>query len=239
MQISLSLTLICLIKVYNYQAVAELTGGNVALRGLALQSSSVPGQGEAHLSIDGNMDTDYFRGSCSLTNYELQPWWSVDLGRGYLISSVAITNVGISMITEMQGAEIHVGESMDGYGVYNPSCATITFMALGETKSFDCGAMPGRYVTVVIPNRVDVLAMCEVQVTAIQIPDRQLGIMIHSLSDSGGDIVQEPQNKELIIQQVRSKMKENIATLRRGQDNVLERDTRTCVPLKILAAQTN
>ncbi|CAI9621547.1 unnamed protein product [Staurois parvus] len=147
----------------------------MALQGLAFQSSSNLGWGEAYLAIDNNTNPNLLYGSCSQTTYEFQPWWTVDLRRGYLINNVTITNQMSNQKSLLSGAEIHVGEDIQGYGIYNPICAIIPLMSSGETRSFPCGDIYGRYITVVIPNRSDTLTLCEVQVAVLNMP----GIMTY------------------------------------------------------------
>ncbi|KAM4021015.1 fucolectin-like isoform 2-T2 [Anomaloglossus baeobatrachus] len=205
---------------------------NVALQGLAFQSSSIPGQGEAHRAIDGNTNTDYRSGSCSQTGSEYQPWWTVDLRRGYLINTVTITSQLTTVSSQVPWAEIHVGESLEGYGVYNPSCSVITSMPAGATSIVPCFGIIGRYITVVIPNRVDTLTLCEVQVAVLNVPDRQLGLTITSASTLGSNLLQ---NTEMMMQMLKDIAKKKIRMLTRGIDNVI-RDNQTCIPLQIASS---
>ncbi|XP_056395504.1 fucolectin-1-like [Hyla sarda] len=200
---------------------------NVTLQGLAFQSSSVSGQGEAHLAIDGNTNTDFLKGSCSQTTNEYQPWWTVDLRRGYYISNVTITSQ-LATTTQVPWAEIHVGESLENYGVYNPSCSVISSMRAGTTTTFPCGGIYGRYVTVVIPSRTDTLTLCEVQVGTLNVPDRQLGLMITSTSTPGTNVLQSAE----IMQALRENIKTDNRVLGMGIDNVLQRVNQTCIPVR-------
>ncbi|XP_071979035.1 fucolectin-like [Engystomops pustulosus] len=228
------LTVIGLVGV-EYLVQVDAAAVNVVLNGLAFQSSSVPGQGEAHRAIDGNTNTDFLKGSCSQTTSEYQPWWTVDLRRGYIITNVTITSQSASATSPVPWAEIHVGESMEGYGVYNPKCSVISSMAPGSTGTFSCGGIFGRYLTVVIPSRIDTLTLCEVQVGVLNVPDRQVGLTIRSVSTSGSDLLQ---NQDIIIKMLRHKLKKYIRILSRGVDNVLQRDNQTCVPMKTIAASS-
>ncbi|XP_073405059.1 fucolectin-like [Dendrobates tinctorius] len=207
-----------------YETKVESVAVNVALQGLAFQSSSYLGQGEAHLAIDGNTNTDYRSGSCSKTTYEYQPWWTVDLRRGYLINTVTITSQLMDqaddLTSQVPWAEIHVGESLEDYGVYNPSCSVIKSMPAGSTTSVPCFGSIGRYITVVMPNRFDTLTLCEVQVAVINVPDRQLGLMITSQSSIGSNLLQ---NTETLIQMLKENAKTNIRMLTRGIDNIIQR----------------
>ncbi|XP_040260804.1 fucolectin-like isoform X1 [Bufo bufo] len=211
-----------------HETHVESVAVNVALQGLAFQSSTVPGQGEAHLAIDNNTNTDFLKGSCSQTTSEYQPWWTVDLRRGYLIANVTITSQLRTLTSQVPWAEIHVGESLQGFGVSNPSCSVITSMTAGATMTFPCKGMIGRYITLVIPNRIDTLTLCEVQVAVLHVPDLQLGLTIKGVSASGPGLLP---STETIVQMLKEKTKMKIRTLSRGIDNFLQRDNQTCVPM--------
>jgi hypothetical protein len=57
----------------------------------AWQSSTISG-GVASRANDGNTDSNWFHNSVSSTDYNYQPWWQVDLGASYNVSSVQIYN---------------------------------------------------------------------------------------------------------------------------------------------------
>ncbi|KAM3912210.1 fucolectin-like [Leptodactylus fuscus] len=215
-----------------YDVYVESLAVNLPLQCLAFQSSSIPGQGEAHLAIDGNTNTDFLKGSCSQTTSEYQPWWTVDLRRGYVVANVTITSQLVttsSLSNQIPWAEIHVGESLENYGVSNPSCSVISSMKPGTTVTFPCGGIIGRYVTVVIPNRIDSLTLCEVQVAALDIPDQKIRLAVRGESTSAANL---QQNTKTIIKLLRPKVKMDIGILTWGIDNVLQRDNHTCIPMK-------
>ncbi|XP_046544120.1 fucolectin-6-like isoform X4 [Haliotis rubra] len=59
----------------------------------ANQSSVYAEYTSADKAVDGNYDPIFRNKSCaSTTNDDLAPWWSVDLGREYHVTSVRITN---------------------------------------------------------------------------------------------------------------------------------------------------
>ncbi|KAM5146535.1 fucolectin-like [Mantella aurantiaca] len=211
----------------NYDKIAEPAAANVALQGLAFQSSTNKGQGEAHLAIDNDTNPNFLNGFCSQTTTELQPWWTVDLRRGYLIDNVTITSQISKQQSLLPWAEIHVGENIEAYGMYNPVCAVIPSMSSGETRSFPCGGIIGRYITVMIPNRIDTLTLCEVQVAVLNVPDRQLGFKIKSISNTGSNLY-----TEVVFLKVKQQLSRKVRTLSWGIDNVLQRDNQTCIPMK-------
>lgn len=146
---------------------------NVALRGRATQSSVIAGGqkavgylGLALNAIDGNLDPNYFHGSCSHTHDDDGPWWRLDMLDEYYITRVSITNRNEAP-ERLTGAEILIGNSLANNGNNNPRCAVITNIGAGETMTFECHGMLGRYLNVVIPGKRASLTLCEVQVFGV------------------------------------------------------------------------
>ncbi|KAG5271455.1 hypothetical protein AALO_G00180000 [Alosa alosa] len=151
---------LCEVEVYGYPApIVE----NVALKGKATQSD-LYGYGFAKNAIDGNRrDNNYGQGPCTHTQYNLNPWWRVDLLQKYEVFSVIITSRN-AYSSRLNGAEIRIGNSLEQNGINNPRCAVISFIPNGLSKTFECHGMEGRYVTVVILGRAEYLTLCEVEV---------------------------------------------------------------------------
>ncbi len=58
----------------------------------SVYQSSTDWGGTPEKAIDENLDGNYFRGeSCSHTKEEDDPWWILDLGRGYLVSHIVVS----------------------------------------------------------------------------------------------------------------------------------------------------
>uniref|UniRef100_A0A8C5QRS9 Pentraxin (PTX) domain-containing protein n=1 Tax=Leptobrachium leishanense TaxID=445787 RepID=A0A8C5QRS9_9ANUR len=138
---------------------------NVAVHGIASQSS-VDGDGEARKAVDESLNNDASKDQCAKTKEEPDPWWTVDLRSDHKIFSIAVTNRGDSNEQDLDGAEIHVGNSATGWKK-NPVCGTVSSIGLGETFSFNCDAMVGRFVTFVIPGENRSLSLCEVQIFGV------------------------------------------------------------------------
>ncbi|XP_039662036.1 uncharacterized protein LOC120562388 isoform X2 [Perca fluviatilis] len=146
----------------------EVTGQaldtNIARRGNVIQSSlyedAIPER-----AIDGNRASNWVQRSCAHTKYDLKPWWRLDLLKTYQINTVTITNRGDCCHERINGAEIHIGNSLNDNGNGNPRCAVISSMAAGTSQTFVCNGMEGRYVNIVIPGRREYLTLCEVEVT--------------------------------------------------------------------------
>uniref|UniRef100_A0A671TYN8 Fucolectin tachylectin-4 pentraxin-1 domain-containing protein n=1 Tax=Sparus aurata TaxID=8175 RepID=A0A671TYN8_SPAAU len=116
-------------------------------------------------AIDGSRASNWHQGSCTHTQKDKNPWWRLDLLRSYKVNTVTITNRKDCCHERINGAEIRIGYSLENYGNANPRCAVITSIPAGESKTFECRGMEGRYVNIVIPGRREFLTLCEVEVT--------------------------------------------------------------------------
>lgn len=93
----------------------------MALRGKATQSNELNLElADASNAIDGNRESDYWAGSCIHTDQQTNPWWRVDLLDSYIVTSVIITNRGDCCPERLNGAEIHIGNSLQDNGAGNP-----------------------------------------------------------------------------------------------------------------------
>ncbi|XP_031723215.1 uncharacterized protein LOC116394327 [Anarrhichthys ocellatus] len=149
---------LCEVEVYGYRAP---TGENLALGGKASQSSLYE-FGPAYNAIDGNPSSKWEHGSCTHTMNDINPWWRLDLRKTHKVFSVKITT-RVEDSDRLNGAEIHIGDSLDNFGNNNPRCAVITSIPSGGVEEFQCNGMDGRYVNIFIP-REEFLSLCEVEV---------------------------------------------------------------------------
>ncbi|XP_077096478.1 uncharacterized protein LOC143747549 isoform X3 [Siphateles boraxobius] len=140
--------------------------GNLALNGMAVQSSLGHPQGDAQHAIDGNRDSDYKKESCTFTKTEFNPWWRVDLGNVYSVSNVTITNRGDCCKERLRGAQIRIGNKLDNNGNNNELVATILTPPNG-TETFSFESVNGRYVNIFLPGNDEILTLCEVEVFAV------------------------------------------------------------------------
>ncbi|XP_053182681.1 fucolectin-1-like [Scomber japonicus] len=149
---------------------------NVALRGKATQShrlQEIPweGFGAAYNAIDGNRDSTFGAGSCSHTKTMTDPWWRVDLLESYVVTSVIITNRGDCCAERINGAEIHIGNSLQDNGAANPVAAVIPEIPAGSSLPLSfSNHVEGRYVTVRLPGAEKILTLCEVEVYGYRAP---------------------------------------------------------------------
>ncbi|KAK3523111.1 hypothetical protein QTP86_015703, partial [Hemibagrus guttatus] len=87
----------------------------------------------------------------------------------YDISNVIITNRGDACPERINGAEIHIGNSLINNDNNNPRCVVIPSMPAGASVNYTCN-MRGRYVNVIIPNIIQYLTLCEVEVYGVPVP---------------------------------------------------------------------
>uniref|UniRef100_A0AAZ3QRQ4 Fucolectin tachylectin-4 pentraxin-1 domain-containing protein n=1 Tax=Oncorhynchus tshawytscha TaxID=74940 RepID=A0AAZ3QRQ4_ONCTS len=137
-----------LIGVVSLARMASASTVNVTVKGVATQSS-LYGDGQANNAIDGNRESDYHKMSCTHTEQETNPWWRVDLLDLYRVTAVTITNRGDVVPERLDCAEIRINNSLENNGINNPRCVVIANIPAGETYTFQCNEMEGRYVVVI------------------------------------------------------------------------------------------
>ncbi|XP_053087058.1 fucolectin-like isoform X2 [Pangasianodon hypophthalmus] len=151
------------ICIFSLQWILTHQQVNVALGRKATQSSLYGNYYYAYFATDGNRASHLLSYSCSCTNIENNPWWRVDLLAVYDISTVVVTNRGDCCPERINGAEIHIGNSLVNNGNNNPRCVVISSIPAGASAKYICN-MRGRYVNIIIPNVNQFLTLCEVEV---------------------------------------------------------------------------
>ncbi|XP_051720716.1 fucolectin-5-like isoform X2 [Ctenopharyngodon idella] len=149
---------------------------NLALYGKATQSDLVGNPwapfGHASNAIDGNRDSHYEHGSCTATPTQDDPWWRLDLLDQYVVTSITITNRKDCCPERLDGAEIHIGNSLLNNGNNNPLAAKISSIPGGRSLTFKWKkGISGRYINVFIPGPSRLLTLCEVEVYGYPAPD--------------------------------------------------------------------
>uniref|UniRef100_A0A8C2GY02 Fucolectin tachylectin-4 pentraxin-1 domain-containing protein n=1 Tax=Cyprinus carpio TaxID=7962 RepID=A0A8C2GY02_CYPCA len=147
---------LCEVEVYGH-----LIGKS--LLGTVIQSSTSADM-FAEKAIDGNRGLQQLDIGCSSTLNQTNPWWRVDLAHIYKVSRVVVTNRNDCCTEQINGAEIRIGNSLENNGNNNPICAIIPAIPAGESFSYSCGGMEGRYVNLIIPGDMKTLTLCEVEV---------------------------------------------------------------------------
>uniref|UniRef100_A0A8C2BSJ5 Fucolectin tachylectin-4 pentraxin-1 domain-containing protein n=1 Tax=Cyprinus carpio TaxID=7962 RepID=A0A8C2BSJ5_CYPCA len=146
---------LCEVEVYGY--LAE----NLAVAGTAIQSST-SSDWFAEKAIDRGLQQLYT--GCSSTLNETNPWWRLDLHHIYRVSKVVVTNRKDCCAEQINGTEIRIGNSLENNGTNNSICAVIPAIPAGESYSYSCDGMEGRYVNLIIPGDMKTLTLCEVKV---------------------------------------------------------------------------
>uniref|UniRef100_A0A672JYL9 Si:ch73-359m17.2 n=1 Tax=Sinocyclocheilus grahami TaxID=75366 RepID=A0A672JYL9_SINGR len=132
---------------------------------LELSSTYIyPTLAAAQNAVDGNRESVYALGSCSLTLWNTNPWWRVDLLDVYRVTRVSITNRGDCCEKTVEGIQIRIGNSLENNGNNNELAAIVGPIPLGNTKTFEFKPIKGRYVNLILPGRNEPLTLCEVEV---------------------------------------------------------------------------
>ncbi|XP_069815849.1 fucolectin-1-like isoform X2 [Dendropsophus ebraccatus] len=136
-------------------------GRNIAPEGKASQISVYHGSGMAINAIDGNREGVYRMKSCILTKSDFSPWWRLDLHEPRRIGAVVVVNRKDCCWDRLKGAQVRVGNATKNE---NPVCGTITEAEPGLVSRLCCAGMVGRYISIVIPDREEILNLCEVEI---------------------------------------------------------------------------
>ncbi|XP_016117190.1 uncharacterized protein [Sinocyclocheilus grahami] len=171
--------------------------GNWASRGAVIQSST-SGNWFAEKAIDGNRGLQQLYMGCSSTLNQTNPWWRVALPHIYRVSRVVVTNRNDCCTEQINGAEIRIGNSLENNGNNNPICAVIPAIPAGESYSYSCGGMEGRYVNLIIPGNMKILTLCEVEVFG-KGPVLKRSI-VKMLFNSRADLTDQTMRENILIQ---------------------------------------
>ncbi|XP_043100880.1 uncharacterized protein LOC122349023 [Puntigrus tetrazona] len=137
---------------------------NLATGRTVTQSSTYPGLWTADRAIDSNPDFMQPWSTCSSTDIQTNPWWRLDLGSVYRVNRVVVTNRIDCCPERINGAEIHIGNSLENDGNNNPICAVISSIPAGASSTFTCSNKAGRYVNLFIPGDSKILNLCNIEV---------------------------------------------------------------------------
>ncbi|KAF4111662.1 hypothetical protein G5714_008693 [Onychostoma macrolepis] len=155
--------ILTLCKMGVYVIFPVYLAGNLATGRTATQSSTY-GYWFAQQAIDFNPGFTNSWSACSSTDAQTNPWWRVDLGSVYRVNRVVITNRLDCCPERINGAQIHIGNSLENNGNNNPICAVISSIPAGVSSNYTCNDMEGQYVNLIIPGDSKYLTLCEVQV---------------------------------------------------------------------------
>lgn len=146
---------------------------NVALGAIAVQSSTldIPVDLSAGNAIDGNSNGNFGAGSLTHTDFNNQPWWQVDLGARFTISSVNVFNREDCCAESLSDFYVLVSEVPFGSSSLQELLADATVTAVqvpgagGRPSVVNLNAT-GRYVRVQLPDS-EYLQLAEVEVLGV------------------------------------------------------------------------
>ncbi|XP_070531682.1 uncharacterized protein [Ptychodera flava] len=137
----------------------------------ASQSSDKPRKdGGAEKAVDGDRNGDLLNGnSCTWSDKEYQPWWKVDLQETKDVYEVRIYNREDCCTHRIKNAQIRVGDSENFED--NPICGIMVLGKMSKEQPIviRCGCetpMRGRYVSVQLIDKTQMLTICEFEVMA-------------------------------------------------------------------------
>jgi len=159
------------------QANAEV---NLALGRPAWQSS-VQGGGVPGKAVDGNTDGAWSQNTCTQTNMtDPDPWWAVDLGGTYELSSIVIYNRGDCCVERLKGISVAVTNDnemlIEGDADLNEYAQCGGLVTQTRTNIIECAAgSVGRYVYIYYPQvpKDAVLNLCEVEIYGYKVSTQE------------------------------------------------------------------
>ncbi|XP_038145926.1 fucolectin-5-like [Cyprinodon tularosa] len=139
---------------------------NINLTGkTASQSSDFFANGSPYIA---NRAFDGDRFICSHTELQTNPWWRIDLQGIYSISCISVYNRN-GLNTNISGAQIYIGNSLENNGTNNRLVYNITDFQENQLNIFRFSeSVAGRYVTFFTPKRSHMI-LCEVNITGTEI----------------------------------------------------------------------
>ncbi|CAB1334331.1 unnamed protein product [Coregonus sp. 'balchen'] len=117
--------------------------------------SSLHGFGFANNAIDGNRNVFMKMVPAPTPKPTITPGGMVDLLKTYKVFSITITNTVDSVPSRLMELR---------FALETPWKTTASTIPGGNSSTFQCNGMEGRYVNVVIPGRKEYLTLCEVEV---------------------------------------------------------------------------
>ncbi|KAI4808196.1 hypothetical protein KUCAC02_000261 [Chaenocephalus aceratus] len=138
---------------------------NLALGGAAASSTRLNYDFRPSNAIDGSDETDQIiHKSCFATSV-IDPWWRLDLGGLFDISTIELLRRTDSGGQDLNLVEIRIGISLENNGNNNPRCAVVP-VSSSVKMTFHCNLKQVRYVNIFRPGSVSMIQVCEVKVFA-------------------------------------------------------------------------
>ncbi|XP_074652572.1 uncharacterized protein LOC141906964 [Tubulanus polymorphus] len=151
---------LCEVKIQG-RKIEKVTYGIINLTNKPSFQSSTYNDMTPHRAIDGKEDPKFAHGSCMCTQNTRSPWWMVDLGCRYEISSITLVNRGDCCPERLSKFKIIVTDYPIDPDVGYDSCFAVNEPGKVENrKTYNMLRYRGRYVTILKDSGF--LTMCEV-----------------------------------------------------------------------------
>ncbi|XP_057182965.1 fucolectin-like [Triplophysa rosa] len=197
-----------ILQVHHAKELGELHEGNVALDGVATQSTTLENW-SADRGIDGDRGLlQQYSGCAATAPGNSNPRWRLDLRDVYRVNRVVITNRFDCCTDRVNGAEIRIGNSLENNGNNNPLCAVILGIPAGQSFTYSCGGMVGHYVNVFRPGNEEILTLCEVEVYVEDICKQRAAVRMRF---SSREDLTDFTVRENILQQLQSALASHIS----------------------------
>nr|XP_033962441.1 uncharacterized protein LOC117464019 [Pseudochaenichthys georgianus] len=138
---------------------------NLALGGAAASSTRVNYDYRPSNAIDGSDETNQFIHKSCFATYVIDPWWRLDLGGLFDISTIELLRRTDSGFKDLNLVEIRIGISLENNGNNNPRCAVVP-VSSSVKMTFHCNLKQVRYVNIFRPGSQSMIQVCEVKVFA-------------------------------------------------------------------------
>lgn len=156
-----------------FGAVGRMPRVNVARAKTATQSSTLTHEGEvfvASRAVDGNTRGDWPASPITLTQFEAQPWWQVDLGQSQPIDGIQLWNRTDCCASRTSNFWVFLSDTpfastTVAATLAQPGVRAFRYPGGGETTMYVQTARSARYVRVQLDGS-DYLNLAEVQVWA-------------------------------------------------------------------------
>ncbi|XP_027874573.1 fucolectin-1-like [Xiphophorus couchianus] len=154
-------------RLYETEQTADLCNKqNINLTGKEASQSSTYSSLGIFYTADKAFNGD--RSSCSHTLQQNNSWWRIDLKAVYNISCMSIYNKP-GYNTDISGAKIYIGNSLQNNGTKNTLVFNITSFQKDQINVFEFPtSVSGRYVTVIRPGN-QFMVLCEVNITGTEL----------------------------------------------------------------------
>jgi len=162
----MKLTIACLLGSFLGCLSQETTTANLAIGRPTVQSSLNFG-GLPERGVDGDNNPSWGGATCTHTDIQDNPWWAVDLGSFYYITTVVVHNREDCCSERLAGITAVASDQLlaegDAFSTLTSSTPCASDGSADSVVTLHCEAAEGQYVYLYLPSN-QYLTMCEVEV---------------------------------------------------------------------------